>query len=213
MGRGYYLSRITALAGLLLAAIALVTVVVLSVVYDHERSRNRGLAGDGAPGSEASSSSSSSTATPSSSSAPPPGPPEPWQRYRLPDTLAPVSYRVSLWPRLRPDLRGLFVFTGNSTVEFLCLKDTDLILIHANKLNFTLFQGQRARLAAPPGDPLPPRVLRSWLEAETEYLVLQLDGRLVAGSSYLLHSRFLGELGDSLEGFYRSQYTENGVHK
>ncbi|KAG7275826.1 hypothetical protein CRUP_016766 [Coryphaenoides rupestris] len=213
MGKGYYLSKNMALAGLLLAAIALVTIIVLSVVYDQERSRNRGPIGDGPPGSEASSS-SSSTATPSSSSStPPPGPPEPWQRYRLPDTLAPVSYRITLWPRLQPDQQGLFIFTGNSTVEFLCLKDTDLILIHANKLNFTLFQGHQARLAAPPGDPPPPQILRSWLEVETEYLVLRLDGMLVAGLSYLLHSQFQGELGDNLEGFYRSQYTEDGVHK
>ncbi|CAL8246251.1 unnamed protein product [Lota lota] len=208
MGKGFYLSKNLAMAGLLLAAIALVTIIVLSVVYDQERSRNSSFPGDGPPSSRV-----SSTPNPSSSSPSTLGPLEPWQRYRLPDTLAPVFYNITLWPRLEPDQQGLFIFTGNSTVQFVCVKDTDLILIHANKLNFTLFQGHKARLLAVDMAHPAPQIRNSWLEEETEYLVLQLDGMLLAGKVYLLGTQFQGELGDNLEGFYRSQYTEDGVQK
>uniref|UniRef100_A0A8C5CRI8 Aminopeptidase n=1 Tax=Gadus morhua TaxID=8049 RepID=A0A8C5CRI8_GADMO len=213
MAKGFYLSRNLAMAGLLLAAIALVTIIALSVVYDKERSRNRAPS-NGAPSVGASSPSSSSSIDPySSSTSASPGPQKPWQRYRLPDTLAPVHYDITLWPRLEPDQQGLYIFTGNSTVRFVCLKDTDLIIIHANKLNFTLFQGHEARLKAlDPAHPVP-QVQSSWLQEETEYLVLQLDGALKAGRVYLLETQFKGELADDLEGFYRSQYTEDGVQK
>ena len=124
-----------------------------------------------------------------------------------------MHYDITLWPRLEPDQQGLYIFTGNSTVRFVCLKDTDLIIIHANKLNFTLFQGHEARLKAlDPAHPVP-QVQSSWLQEETEYLVLQLDGALKAGRVYLLETQFKGELADDLEGFYRSQYTEDGVQK
>ncbi|CAL8350993.1 unnamed protein product [Merluccius merluccius] len=215
MGKGYYLSKNLVLAGLLLAAITLVTIIVLSVVYDKEHSRNsspspgHSCPGEGPPGNWT----SSPTMTPSSSSTPTPDPLEPWQRYRLPDTLAPVSYNITLWPRLQPDQQGLFVFTGESSVQFKCVKDTDLIIIHTSQLNFTLFEGHEARVATMPGAGPAPQILKSWLEKETEYLVLQLDRKLLAGKFYRLHTKFQGELGDNLEGFYRSQYTEDGVQK
>jgi aminopeptidase N len=211
MAKGFYLSRNLAMAGLLLAAIALVTIIALSVVYDKERSRNRAPS-NGAPSVGASSPSSSSSIDPySSSTSASPGPQKPWQRYRLPDTLAPVHYAITLWPRLEPDGRGLFIFTGNSTVRFVCLKDTDLILIHSNRLNFTLFQGHEAQLMALGATA--PAIKTTWLELTTDYLVVQLEGRLEAGRSYLLHTEFVGELADDLAGFYRSKYKENGVEK
>ena len=207
------------MAGLLLAAIAVVTIIALSVAYDKERSGSRGSPGDGAPSDGASStkdpssaSASSSSSSSSSSSRPSPDPQEPWQRYRLPDTLVPVSYDITLWPRLEPDGRGLYIFTGNSTVQFVCVKDTDLILIHANKLNFTLFQGHEAQLKAMGGSPAP-AIKNTWVEVATEYLVVQLEGRLEVGRSYLLHTEFVGELADDLAGFYRSKYKENGAEK
>ena len=207
MAAGFYISRVLAITGALLSVGALASIIALSVLYAQEKTKNL----DPSPTSPAT---TTTAATGSSSSpSPSPGPQEPWQRYRLPDTLAPVHYDITLWPRLEPDGRGLFIFTGNSTVKFACVKDTDLILIHSSKLNFTLFQGHEARLMALDAAQPAPRVQSSWLEEETEYLVLQLDGALRAGRTYLLETQFQGELGDDLQGFYRSQYTEDGVQK
>ncbi|RVE72147.1 hypothetical protein OJAV_G00059040 [Oryzias javanicus] len=116
-----------------------------------------------------------------------------WDRYRLPKTLVPEFYNVTLWPRLQPDPdSGLYIFTGSSTVQFVCVEATNLILIHSNKLNYTRMDTQLARGGASS---------------------IQLKDKLVSGQRYQMHTRFTGELADDLVGFYRSEYEEYGVQR
>lgn len=186
---------------LILAVTALATIIALSIAYDKERAKNRGKPEDEA-----------SEGTTMPPSATPFTPKEPWDRYRLPDSLIPISYNVTLWPRLEPNTHGLYIFTGQSAVIFKCVKETDLIIIHSRKLNFTTFLGHHAKLTGL-DEVTVPAIQKTWLVEKTEYLVIQLSGRLTRGSSYVLHSEFCGELADDLEGFYRSEYTEDGVKK
>uniref|UniRef100_A0A8C2D6I9 Aminopeptidase n=1 Tax=Cyprinus carpio TaxID=7962 RepID=A0A8C2D6I9_CYPCA len=139
-------------------------------------------------------------------------PAEPWNEHRLPDTLVPDYYNITLWPRLQPNIHGLFVFTGNSSVVFKCLRETDLILIHANKLNLTSTDGYVAKLFAL-GISVAPSIQKTWMQETTQYLVIQLKGKLKAGELYELYTEFVGELADDLAGFYRSEYEENGEKK
>ncbi|XP_041853340.1 aminopeptidase N-like isoform X2 [Melanotaenia boesemani] len=139
--------------------------------------------------------------------------PAPWDRYRLPMALAPEYYNITLWPRLKldPD-SGLYIFTGRSTVQFECLKATDLILIHSNKLNYTKMDNTHAaRLTAAGGSA--PVITSTWLHLKMEYLVIKLNSKLTPGSKYQLDTEFTGELADDLAGFYRSEYEEDGVRK
>ncbi|XP_074522826.1 aminopeptidase N-like [Halichoeres trimaculatus] len=202
MGKVYYISKNVGLGLLVLAAIALATIIALSVAYDKERAKNRGRPGD----EEA-----DSTAVPSAPTTPP-TPKDPWDHYRLPDSLIPISYNVTLWPRLKPNTNGLYIFSGQSSVQFRCEKETDLVIIHCNKLNLTSFNGHFARLIAL-SDATEPSILKSWLVVKTEFLVLQLRSRLTVGATYLLYTEFVGELADDLGGFYRSEYVEDGVKK
>uniref|UniRef100_A0AAQ4RZZ8 Aminopeptidase n=1 Tax=Gasterosteus aculeatus aculeatus TaxID=481459 RepID=A0AAQ4RZZ8_GASAC len=202
MGKVYYVSRNVGLGMLVLAVTALVTIIALSVAYDKARAENGGEPGDAA---------ASGTSAPARSPTPS-APEEPWDHYRLPDALLPVTYNVTLWPRLKPDASGLYVFTGRSAVVIRCVKETDLIIIHSNKLNLTGPHGHHAALSGL-GEAIAPAIQRSWLVVETQYLVIQLHGRLAAGASYVLSTEFKGELADDLEGFYRSEYTEGGVTK
>uniref|UniRef100_A0A673I072 Aminopeptidase n=1 Tax=Sinocyclocheilus rhinocerous TaxID=307959 RepID=A0A673I072_9TELE len=141
------------------------------------------------------------------------GPPaEPWNEHRLPDTLVPDYYNITLWPRLQPNIHGLFVFTGNSSVVFKCLREIDLILIHSNKLNLTSIDGYLAKLSAL-GTSVAPSIQKTWMQETTQYLVIQLKGKLKAGELYELYTEFVGELADDLAGFYRSEYEENGEKK
>ncbi|XP_017572753.1 aminopeptidase Ey [Pygocentrus nattereri] len=135
-----------------------------------------------------------------------------WENYRLPDNLLPDVYYVTLWPRLQQDDRGLYIFTGNSSVVFRCVKETDLILIHSNKLNLTTAGGHLVRLTAISDAPAP-AISSTRMEVTTQYLVIQLNGKLKAGRSYELFTEFIGELADDLAGFYRSEYFEDGVRK
>uniref|UniRef100_H3D2Y9 Aminopeptidase n=1 Tax=Tetraodon nigroviridis TaxID=99883 RepID=H3D2Y9_TETNG len=170
MKKGFYLSQAAAAACLLTAIAAAAVIIALSVVYSQEKSKSQAAC---------------STTTTEPGVPTTPGPPstpstpkEPWQRYRLPDTLRPVSYNVTLWPQLQPN--------GD--------------------------QGHHTVLRGLDGAPTP-SLRRTWLEVPTQYLVVQLSGPLVAGSSYQLYTQFVGELADDLAGFYRSEYTMDGERR
>ncbi|KAK7913537.1 hypothetical protein WMY93_013748 [Mugilogobius chulae] len=201
MGKGFYISRKVGLGLLLTAICAFITIIALSIAYDKEKKKNQTNSGDGQTDS------SSMPTTPTTPSVPK----EPWDRYRLPDSLLPLSYNLTLRPVLEPNADGLYIFTGNSYVVFKCEKATNLVIIHANKLNLTSINGHLAMLTAE--EHSAPIVEKSWLVPETHYLVLQLQSPLTVGRTYVLQTIFQGELADDLEGFYRSEYIENGVKK
>ncbi|KAJ8344160.1 hypothetical protein SKAU_G00314890 [Synaphobranchus kaupii] len=225
MAKGFYISKTLGVVGIVVGAGAVATIIALSVVYSQEKSKNievgpvttvkpppivtatPTLTPDPTP---------TPVPTPDPTPVPTPvptsAPSDPWHKYRLPDSLMPDTYNVTLWPRLEPGELGLYIFTGNSIVIFRCLKETDLILIHSNKLNLTLFDGFHAKLHAVDG-PAPPAIKKTWLQKETQFLVVQLNGNLTAGLSYELYTEFQGELADDLGGFYRSEYYEDGVKK
>uniref|UniRef100_A0A8B9H7W6 Aminopeptidase n=1 Tax=Astyanax mexicanus TaxID=7994 RepID=A0A8B9H7W6_ASTMX len=136
-----------------------------------------------------------------------------WKSYRLPGTLSPQYYNITMWPRLFRNIYGIYNFTGHSGVAFTCVKETDLILIHSNKLNYTLTpEGHHAKLTGLEGAKAP-AINKTWLEVETQYLVIQLSETLQVGSTYWLYMEFQGELADDLRGFYRTEYVEDGVKK
>ncbi|MED6292745.1 hypothetical protein CHARACLAT_003605 [Characodon lateralis] len=201
MGKVYNVSKNECLGLVVLAFGALATIIALSIAYDKQRAKNQGNTGDEAD--------TSSTSVPLTT---PFTPKKPWDYYRLPDSLIPGSYNVTLWPRLKPNADGMYIFTGHSAVVFRCEKKTDLIVIHANKLNFTTFLGYHAKLNGL-GEAVAPAIQRTWLVVRTTYLVIQLSSKLTAGESYVLYTEFRGELADDLEGFYRSEYMDDGVKK
>uniref|UniRef100_A0A3Q2Y010 Aminopeptidase n=1 Tax=Hippocampus comes TaxID=109280 RepID=A0A3Q2Y010_HIPCM len=135
----------------------------------------------------------------------------PWDRYRLPTSLIPLSYNITLWPHLSPDPdSGLYLFTGTSIMAFECATETDLILIHSYRLNYT-FSLLDVYFHA--GDGFVPSITATWLQPKQQYLVVQLNGVLTQGETYLLYTEFTGELADDLAGLYRSEYEEDGVRR
>lgn len=101
---------------------------------------------------------------------------------------------------------------GSSSVEFECLEETDVILIHSNKLNYTLLDnGQHAILDSMSGGEVP-SITSFWLQTTTQFIVIQLDAKLQKGN-YSLYTEFTGELADDLGGFYRSEYDDDEGRK
>ncbi|XP_017334522.1 aminopeptidase N [Ictalurus punctatus] len=198
MGKGYYISKQLAITAVLLAALAVITIIALSIAYSKALAKN-----------ELNFNNEVQTSPPSSTS---PSSDEPWNKYRLPDTLSPQYYNITLWPRLTMDNQGMYIFTGESGVAFTCVRETDLILIHCHKLNLTLFEGRHAKLMGTHNTKAP-AIRKTWFQEETQYLVIQLEGTLKPGKFYWLYTEFRGELADDLEGFYRSEYEEDGVKK
>uniref|UniRef100_A0A672T0J7 Aminopeptidase n=1 Tax=Sinocyclocheilus grahami TaxID=75366 RepID=A0A672T0J7_SINGR len=202
MGKGFYISKPLGFVLFGLGAGAVLTIFALSVVYVQEKRKNEVNARDGTR--------IVTTAAPHRTSAPSN---EAWDKYRLPDALLPEYYNVTLWPRLVPDEEGMYIFTGKSGVVFTCLKETNLILIHSNELNFTLTSEMHHAKLTGLGGTSAPAILETWFQTQTQFMVIQLKRKLQVGKSYWLYTEFHGELSDNLGGFYRSEYTENDVKK
>ncbi|NXM78588.1 AMPN Aminopeptidase, partial [Serilophus lunatus] len=197
MAAGFFISKSVGIVAIVLGLGAVATIITLSVLYAQEKDKGT------QPGP-------SSTAGPSTTLTTTAAPNNPWNRWRLPGTLRPERYEVSLQPFLTPDANNMYIFKGNSSVVFVCVEATDLILIHSNKLNYTM-QGSFHAVLQAEGGGNAPAISRTWLEVPTQYLVVQLAAPLQQGHTYRLSSSFTGELADDLAGFYRSEYTENGV--
>ncbi|NWY04920.1 AMPN Aminopeptidase, partial [Nothoprocta ornata] len=193
MAAGFFISKSVGVVGIVLGLGAVATIIALSVVYAQEKNKAAAAAPD-TPGT---------TAAPATTAAPN----NVWNRWRLPTALKPESYEVTLRPFLKPNQDNMYIFTGNSTVTFLCEEPTDIILIHSNKLNYSMQAGFHASLQALDGTS-PPAITSSWLETPTQYLVVRLAAQLQRGRYYRLVSSFTGELADDLAGFYRSEYVD-----
>ncbi|XP_054858173.1 aminopeptidase N [Eublepharis macularius] len=218
MAKGFFISKTLGIVGIVLGLAALATIIALSVVYSQLKQQTDNAAPspttDSTPSSTTPSTHIPGTSTASSGTSIPGTnttamPPNPWNEWRLPKTLKPEYYTVFLQPFLTPNSQGLYVFYGNSTVRFVCLNATDLILIHSKKLNYTEQGGFLVSLSRADGATAP-SINKTWEETERQYLVVQLNGHLEANGIYELHSIFTGELADDLAGFYRSEYQEDG---
>ncbi|KAM6409447.1 aminopeptidase N [Rhynochetos jubatus] len=197
MAAGFFISKSVGIVCIVLALGAVATIIALSVVYAQEK--NKAVDAGAA----------TTTAAPPTTTVPPNNP---WNRWRLPTTLRPESYEVTLQPFLTP-ADGVYTFQGNSSVVFVCVEATDLILIHSNKLNYTLQGSFHTSLQALDGADAP-SITTTWLETPTQYLVVRLASPLQPGQRYRLFSTFAGELADDLAGFYRSEYVdETGAKK
>ncbi|XP_003921666.1 aminopeptidase N [Saimiri boliviensis] len=216
MAKGFYISKSLGIGGIILGVAALCTIIALSVVYAQEKNKNAesslGAATTTTSASGTTTTTSASGATTTSTSATTLDQSKPWNRYRLPNTLKPDSYQVTLQPFLTPNDQGLYVFNGSSTVRFTCVVATDVIIIHSKKLNYTLFEGHRVVLRGVGGSQAPD-IERTELVEPTEYLVVHLKSSLVKDSQYEMSSTFVGELADDLAGFYRSEYMDGNVKK
>uniref|UniRef100_A0A8C6WVT6 Aminopeptidase n=1 Tax=Neogobius melanostomus TaxID=47308 RepID=A0A8C6WVT6_9GOBI len=197
MGKGFFLSKGVGVLLIICGAASVATIIALSVVYSQEKAKNN----------EVSPTNGGSTTNPPVTTPAPTTSNKPWDQYRLPKTLVPEHYNLMLRPRLTPDeTTKLYIFTGESSVDFKCVEETDLILIHSNKLNYT----KAPTLESVNPAVTAPNINKYWLQKVTQYLVIELDAKLKKDHMYRLSTDFVGELADDLGGFYRSEYEEDG---
>uniref|UniRef100_A0A8C6UFB3 Aminopeptidase n=1 Tax=Neogobius melanostomus TaxID=47308 RepID=A0A8C6UFB3_9GOBI len=200
MGKGFFLSKGVGVLLIICGAASVATIIALSVVYSQEKAKNN----------EVSPTNGGSTTNPPVTTPAPTTSNKPWDQYRLPKTLVPEHYNLMLRPRLTPDeTTKLYIFTGESSVDFKCVEETDLILIHSNKLNYT----KAPTLESVNPAVTAPNINKYWLQKVTQYLVIELDAKLKKDHMYRLSTDFVGELADDLGGFYRSEYEEDGVKR
>ncbi|HLG67523.1 MAG TPA: M1 family metallopeptidase [Acidimicrobiales bacterium] len=118
----------------------------------------------------------------------------PAEAYRLPRTVEPLTYRLTL----EPDLAAA-TFTGTVEIDLAVHEACDSVVCNAAELTVT-----DAELA-PAGRP--PLTARVELEGATERVRFVTDEPVPAGPA-TLRCRFSGVLNDKLRGFYRSTFTD-----
>ncbi|XP_040011887.1 endoplasmic reticulum aminopeptidase 1b isoform X2 [Xiphias gladius] len=120
------------------------------------------------------------------------GQPFPWDRMRLPKTISPLHYDLTIHPNLTT-----LSFTGIVRIELDVHEDTSMIVLHAKEMQIS-----SVRLLAPDGA-RPLQVLEC---PHFHQLALLSDTVLTKGAKYEVQLGFAANLSDSFHGFYKSSY-------
>uniref|UniRef100_H2YKR7 Aminopeptidase n=1 Tax=Ciona savignyi TaxID=51511 RepID=H2YKR7_CIOSA len=135
----------------------------------------------------------------------------PWLNDRLPLTLFPDHYTVTLRPVLEMDVAtSTYYFHGSSSVRYLCNVSTDYVIMHSNN---ELTYNTPVTIKDNAGNDFPIESVN--FVAINEYIVIKTTSPCEAGKMYTMFADdFTGELGDDLTGIYRSEYkNEAGVNR
>ncbi|XP_053557551.1 aminopeptidase Q [Bombina bombina] len=229
---GFYISRTSAALLALLVAVLLLALTVLGALY--ARSGAPDLAIE-APGISSDIDNVTSSLTFTGDPTPDPTErPGIWNNLRLPHHLVPVHYDLELWPRVIP-VDNEYPLSGQVNITIKCLEGTDIVLLHSYKLNFSRaelkllgkeeehyesVEGNSQQLqegistdtvkrgSKPPLVGKSVRIKSMWLSELHQYLVLELDGQLEAGSLYLLEFDYNGILCEGETGLQFIKYTD-----
>ncbi|XP_017267900.1 endoplasmic reticulum aminopeptidase 1b [Kryptolebias marmoratus] len=116
----------------------------------------------------------------------------PWDRMRLPQTVSPLHYDLTIHPNLTT-----LDFTGVVRISLDVHEDTSVVILHAKQM-----QVSNVLLLAPGGA----RPLRVLEYPRFHQLALLSDSVLAKGRKYEVQLEFAANLSDSFHGFYKSSY-------
>ncbi|XP_074526657.1 endoplasmic reticulum aminopeptidase 1-like [Halichoeres trimaculatus] len=120
------------------------------------------------------------------------GQPFPWDRMRLPTTISPIHYDLTIHPNLTT-----LDFTGVARIQLDVHEDTSIIILHAKQMQIS-----NVLLLAPEGV----RPLQVLEYPRFHQLALLSDSVLTKGRKYEVQLAFAANLSDSFHGFYKSSY-------
>ncbi len=115
--------------------------------------------------------------------------------YRLPKTVTPSHYELTLEPNLMN-----FTFAGTEAVNIAVVEPTDVMVVNAIEIEI-----DEAWVSG--GDSLRTDVSGIEYDEELQRATLTLSSAIDPGD-YVLHARFRGTLNDQLHGFYRSTFKD-----
>jgi len=132
---------------------------------------------------------------------------------RLPETIRPSYYKLSLVPWLEPT-EG-WRLEGSLSIIITCIQSTNQIILHSLNSTITatrLFQlNEKGQVelgdghnGTTPGIP----ILKTQLEETRGFYVITLTQSLQVGTDYQLNFDYTTTIGDDTTGFYRSSYID-----
>ncbi|KAJ8889370.1 hypothetical protein PR048_008869 [Dryococelus australis] len=126
------------------------------------------------------------------------------QNYRLPRSVLPDTYIISLVP----DLNN-FTFDGEVSIMVTAAEVTDLITLHANDLDVD--NGSISVVSLTSGSGI--SVVDVVEESRRHLLVIRLNRSLEVGEQCSLAVSYSGYMRDDMYGFYRSYYYREGQRR
>uniref|UniRef100_A0A1A8KRL1 Aminopeptidase n=2 Tax=Nothobranchius TaxID=28779 RepID=A0A1A8KRL1_NOTKU len=116
----------------------------------------------------------------------------PWDQMRLPQTISPLHYDLTIHPNLTTQ-----DFTGVVQISLDVHEDTSAVILHAKQMEIS-----NVLLLAPEGA----RPLKVLEYPGFHQLALMSDSVLTKGRKYEVQLEFAANLSDSFHGFYKSSY-------
>ena len=130
------------------------------------------------------------------------GEPFPRRELRLPSTVIPLHYELSVHPNLTS-----LDFAASEQIEVLVREDTQFIILHSKDLeimNVTLHSEEDLRYRKPG------KRLNVLSYPAHQQIALLVPGKLMADLRYYVAINFQAKLADGFEGFYKSTYRTLG---
>ncbi|CAG2231963.1 ANPEP [Mytilus edulis] len=123
------------------------------------------------------------------------------RNVRLPLNLYPTLYDVELQPYMYEGDAKDFYFTGKVTIEMQCIKSTNEIVLHSNKLNISEQSIKVMQMGS--GSQISHSVE---FDKVNQFLILKSNTQFMMGSNYSVFIEFRGPLTGDLAGLYLSSY-------
>lgn len=116
----------------------------------------------------------------------------PWTDLRLPPSVRPLDYEISLHPNL-----STMTFRGRVAITVAALQDTKKVVLHSSDMQIqdVTFQGKKVKVLE----------YKPW-----QQIAVKLSEELKKGQKYVLNISYLANLSSSYDGFYNSSYTDTG---
>uniref|UniRef100_A0A8C4I990 Aminopeptidase n=1 Tax=Dicentrarchus labrax TaxID=13489 RepID=A0A8C4I990_DICLA len=127
-------------------------------------------------------------------------PPFPWSQFRLPHSIRPLSYDLTL----NPDLDNMN-FTGSTVIKMVVLHNTKRIVLHSANLNIS-----KATFKLDDGEASDVTVLEY---KPRQQIALNFSEELKAGQYCVLTLDYSANLSHTYDGFYNSSYTDKDGNK
>ena len=128
-----------------------------------------------------------------------PGEPEPWTEVRLPTTLQPQSYALSL----SPDLETMQV-QGSVSITLLVNETTEYVILHASSMEID--DAQTGVVGYSNSESL--EVKRMFWYTDNDFYVVEMASKFTEGESIGLSLSFSYTLATDLQAFYNSSYID-----
>jgi hypothetical protein len=136
--------------------------------------------------------------------------------YRLPTNLKPTLYELTIKPYIGENYNDKsFTFEGYVNISFICLNQTNKIILHAKDLFIRSTKLYEINNSYFSGISYNEILIDNNLYYDDirEFIIINLNKDCVNGNNYVISINYTGVISNSLAGFYRSSYLDSNKTK